>query len=191
MTRKGLYIGDQYGIYYLTFTIVGWADIFTRPECRQIIIDSLVHCKTSKGLTLYAYVIMSNHIHLIASTQESSEGMSVFIRDFKKFTARHIINWFLTSKKESRKDWMTSVLSAYGQKNSNNEIFQVWNRDNCPIQIITPKFAIQKIGYIHMNPVKAGIVDKPEDYLYSSARNYANRLDFIIEVEFLEMIYTL
>jgi len=74
MARKGLYVSDQYGIYFLTFTIVGWADIFTRPECRQIIIDSLIHCKTSKGLLLYAYVIMSNHIHLIAATKESSEG---------------------------------------------------------------------------------------------------------------------
>ena len=115
----------------------------------------------------------------------------MFIRDFKKYTARQLINWFLTSKKESRKDWMTSVLSSYGQKNSNNEIFQVWRSDNHPIQILTPKFAIQKLGYIHMNPVKAGIVDKPEDYLYSSARNYAGRKDYIIEVEILDMIYTL
>ena len=191
MSRKGYHITDQYGIYFLTFTVVGWADIFTRPECRNIIIDSLNHCKKSKGLILYAFVIMSNHLHLIAQTKESSQGMSVFIRDFKKFTARQLINWFLTSKQESRKDWMTSLFNTYGQKNSNNDLFQIWKPDNRPMQILTPKFAIQKLGYIHMNPVKAGIVDHPEDYLYSSARNYANRKDFIIEVDLLDLVFTL
>lgn len=191
MSRKGYHVTDQYGIYFLTFTVVGWVDIFTRPECRNIIIDSLNHCKTSKGLILYVYVIMSNHIHLIAQTKESSDGMSVFLRDFKKFTARQIINWFLASKKESRKEWVTPIFNSYGQKNSNNELFQVWQPDNRPMQITTSKFAMQKVGYIHLNPVKAGIVDNPEEYLYSSARNYAGRKDYIIEVELLDLIFTL
>ncbi len=191
MSRKGYHVTDQYGIYYLTFTIIGWADIFTRPQCREMIIDSLIHCKTSKGLVLYAYVIMSNHIHLIARTKETYEGISVFIRDFKKFTARQLINWILSSKIESRREWMFSLFNSYGQKNANNEIFQIWKRDNRPMQILTPKFAKQKLDYIHMNPVKAGIVDKPEEYLYSSARNYSNRKDFVIDVELLDLIYTL
>jgi len=191
MSRNGYFVTDQYGIYFLTFTVVGWVDIFTRPECKNILIDSLNHCKTSKGLILYVYVIMSNHIHLIAQTKESSQGMSVFIRDFKKFTARQLINWFLTSNTESRSSWVLPLFQSHGQNNSNNDLFQVWQPDNRPMQICTSEFAIQKVGYIHLNPVRAGIVDNPEEYLYSSARNYANRKDFILEVELLDLLYTL
>ncbi len=191
MPRGGYHITDQYGIYFLTFTVVGWADIFTRTQCRQIIIDSFNFCKKHKGLILYGYVIMSNHIHLIAQTKESSQGMSVFIRDFKRHTSKELIKWFLTSRQESRKEWVTAIFNAYGIENSNNKQFQVWSRDNRPMQVFTPKFAKQKLDYIHMNPVKAGIVDKPEDFIYSSARNYCNRKDFILEVELLDLIYTL
>jgi putative transposase len=86
---------------------------------------------------------------------------------------------------------VTSIFNAYGQKNSNNELFQVWQSDNRPMQITTSKFAMQKVAYIHLNPVKAGIVDNLEEYLYSSARNYAGRKDYLIEVELLDLLFTL
>jgi putative transposase len=191
MTRRGYNISDQYGIYFLTFTVVGWADVFTRPQCRQIILDSFAYCKKHKGLILYGYVIMSNHIHLIAQTKPESKGMSAFIRDFKKHTANELIDWFQKSKKESRRKWMIPLFNAYGVENSNNKYFQVWKNDSMPKLVLTSKVAKQKLDYIHMNPVKAGIVDSPEEYLYSSARNYAGRKDYVIEVELLEMIYTL
>ena len=191
MSRGGYYINDQYAIYYLTFTVVGWADVFTRPQCRQVILDSFNYCKKHKGLIIYGHVIMSNHIHLIAQTKPESKGMSAFIRDFKKQTAGKLIDWFTENNKESRREWMIPLFNAYGTENSNNRFFQVWQNGSCPIQILTPKFAKQKLDYIHMNPVKAGIVDKPEDYLYSSARNYAGRKDYVMEVELLELIYTL
>ncbi len=189
MLRRGAHIREPHGIYFLTFTIVGWADLFTRQQCRTIIIDALRHCKISKGLLLYGYVIMSNHMHLIAATRKESEGMSVFIRDFKKFTARQLIEWFKTSKQESRKEWVTAILGQYGTANPANETYQVWSNDNHPVLIYSPKFARQKLNYIHMNPVKAGIVDSPEDYIYSSARNYAGRRDYILEVEMLDLIF--
>ena len=191
MPQKGYHISDQHGIYFLTFTVVGWADVFTRPQCRQIIIDAFNYCKKHKGLILYGHVIMSNHIHLIASTKPESKGMSVFIRDFKKHTSREIIEWFSSCNKESRREWMLPLFNVYGTENSRNKCFQVWQNGSRPILILSPKFARQKLNYIHMNPVKAGIVDSPEEYLYSSARNYAGRKDFIIEVELLDLIYTL
>ena len=178
-------------IYFLTFTIVVWVDIFTRPQCRQIIVDSLKYCQQNKGLLLNAYVIMSNHIHLIAHTSLESKGMSAFIGDFKKFTARKLIEWTISSQVESRGLWMHDVFSSFGQKNSNNEIFQIWQRENHPFMLTYPKIAMQKLSYIHMNPVKAGIVDQPEEYLYCSARNYAGRRDVILEIEPLELVFTL
>jgi len=80
--RDGYIITGQYAIYFLTFTIVGWVDIFTRKECKDIIVDSLKYCNKNKGLSIHAYVIMSNHIHLIVSAREDSGGLSGIIRDF-------------------------------------------------------------------------------------------------------------
>ena len=82
LDRDGYIITDQYAIYFLTFTIVGWVDIFTRKECKDIIVDSLKYCNSNKGLSIHAYVIMSNHIHLIVSAREDSGGLSGIIRDF-------------------------------------------------------------------------------------------------------------
>ena len=81
----GYQIDNQDGLYFLTFQVIDWVDIFTRQSYRDIIIDSLTYCRQQKGLKVYAYVIMSNHIHAIMSTERSN--LSDVIRDFKRHTA--------------------------------------------------------------------------------------------------------
>lgn len=80
-------IRNQQGLYFLTFTVVSWVDIFTRPVYKDLVMDSLRHCQQHKGLELYAYCLMTNHLHLIARAAEGHE-LSGIVRDFKKFTAR-------------------------------------------------------------------------------------------------------
>jgi REP element-mobilizing transposase RayT len=93
-------------LYYLTFQIVGWVDIFTRKVYRDIVIESLRYCQKNKGLNLYAYVIMSNHIHLLAQSRNSD--LSSFIRDFKHYTSTKIKEEIL-SRNENRREWMQMV----------------------------------------------------------------------------------
>ena len=107
--RDGYIITDQYAMYFLTFTIVGWVDIFTRKECKDTIIDSLQYCNINKGLSIHAYVIMSNHIHFIVSAREGSGGLSGMIRYSKKHTSKQLLSWVKESNQESRKDWMELV----------------------------------------------------------------------------------
>ena len=167
----GYQIKDQEGLYYLTFQVINWIDIFTRQIYRDIVIENLKYCQQNKGLQVFAYVIMSNHIHIIAN---SSEGkLSDTIRDFKKFTSRVIIE-NVKEWNESRKNWMLNQFKFAASKHSRNENYQFWTHENHAIELRTPDFIREKIEYIHNNPVRAGIVEKPEDYLYSSARNYAN-----------------
>jgi hypothetical protein len=73
---------------------------------------------------------------------------------------------------ESRKDWMLTIFKEQGTSNSRNRNYQFWRQDNQPKELYAPEFTVQKLNYIHNNPVEAGLVEKPEDYLYSSARNY-------------------
>ena len=173
-------IDDQEGLYFLTFQVVRWIDIFTRQVYRDIVLDSFRFCQKNKGLYIHSWVIMSNHIHAILSSD--NENLSGTIRDFKTFTSKAIIK-AIKHGNESRKDWMLNLFESEAKKHKRNKKYQVWTHDNHPVELLSNKFIDQKIEYIHNNPVKAGIVDKAEDYVYSSARDYSGEkglLDIII-----------
>ncbi|MCK9613528.1 MAG: transposase [Bacteroidales bacterium] len=169
-------IYDQCQAYYLTFTVVKWIDIFSRKIYKDIIIESLKHCQKNKGLNIFAYVIMTNHMHLLVNSEMND--LSQTVCDFKKFSSKKIIKTIQTTT-ESRKDWMLNLFSYEGTRNSRNKNYQFWIQDNHPIEIFSNKFIKQKVEYIHNNPVRAGIVVNPWDYLYSSARNYADMESFL------------
>jgi REP element-mobilizing transposase RayT len=170
MSIGGYKIRDQQAIHFISFAVVEWVDVFTRKAYRDILIDSLRHCQQEKGLVLYAWCIMSNHVHLLASAKEGS--LSDILRDFKKFTSRQIIAAIQHNEQESRKVWMLRIFQQAGEVNTRNSSYQLWRQDNQPKECFSPAFTAQKIDYIHNNPVEAGLVEKPEDYLYSSAKAY-------------------
>ncbi|MGB0165455.1 MAG: REP-associated tyrosine transposase [Luteibaculum sp.] len=163
-------IEDQEALHFLTLQVVNWADIFTRIECRDIILDSFEFCSENKGLEIYGYVIMSNHIHLLVKS--STGNLSETLRDLKRHTSKQILE-FVHSQKESRRDWLLMIFKYAARKNNRTNQYQVWTHENHAEIIYSTKFIEQKLDYIHNNPVSAGIVQYPEDYLYSSARCYA------------------
>ncbi|MBT3302854.1 MAG: transposase [Bacteroidetes bacterium] len=170
------------GIYFVTFTTVEWVDVFTRLSNIEIVLDSLRFCQKDKGLLIHAWCIMSNHMHLIISRNAKDE-LAGIVRDFKKFTSSMIIK-AIQEKPESRRNWMLWIFKSAGQKNPNNKNFQVWQQDNHPEELISNKFIDQKLDYIHNNILETGIVENAEDYLYSSARDYAG-LRGLLDIEFL------
>ena len=180
-------ITNQKGLNYLTLTVVGWIDVFSRAAYRDIVIDSLDYCRREKGLMIGGYVIMSNHIHLIAQAKEDSEqGLSEILRDFKKFTAKKIIKTIEASA-ESRKDWMLYLFKNFAKRNTNNRTYQFWIRDNHPIALWSPEVIWQKLDYIHLNPVRAKIVAEHTEYLYSSAQNYRKgNTDCLLEIDLID-----
>ena len=180
----GYKIENQNGLHFLTFTVVGWVDVFTRKRYRDIFIDSLKYCTQNKELLLFSYVIISNHVHLIVRT-DSEAGLSAIIRDLKTFTSKKIIKSIIEDPGESRSEWMLRLFKYYAKYNSNNSKYQFWIQKNHPIELVSPKWINQKLDYIHLNPVEAGIVELPEHYLYSSARNYVGQ-EGLIDVEIMD-----
>ena len=170
MSDGGYKIRNQSAIHFITFAVVEWIDVFTRKDYRDIVLDSIRFCQAEKGLLLHSWCIMSNHLHLVVSAKNNN--LSHVLRDFKKFTSKQIIDAIIKNQHESRKDWMLKIFREEGTKNSRNETYQFWRQDNQPMELYSPKFVFQKINYIHNNPVEAGLVEKPEQYLYSSARDY-------------------
>ncbi|HLO58481.1 MAG TPA: transposase [Bacteroidales bacterium] len=177
----GYQIEDQEGIFYLTLTIVDWIDIFTRKIYRDLIIDSLRYCQLNKGLDIFAFVIMSNHLHIIV--QSIKGDLSGTLRDFKKFTSNNIIQT-INDTPESRGVWILERFKLKADQHSRNKEYQVWIQNNHAIQLYSPDFIREKLDYLHNNPVRAGWVDKPEDYIYSSARYYAG-LDCLLNISHL------
>jgi putative transposase len=160
------------GLYFITFATVGWIDVFTRDLYKNILLDSIKFCQKEKGLEVYAWCLMTNHIHLIAKAKDGFE-MSGTIRDLKKFTSKKIIEAILTNQQESRKEWMIAIFKSSGSFNINNKEYQFWQKDNKPIELWSNEVIEQKLDYIHHNPVKAGFVSEPEHWLYSSALDYS------------------
>lgn len=167
----GYKIEDQEALHYVTFQIVNWVDIFTRQVYRDIVIDSLKFCQANKGLEIYAFVVMLNHIHILL--RSSIGKLSDTIREFKSFTAKQML-LAIEMEAESRRDWMLNLFEFAAKQHKRNEKYQVWTHDNHAELIYSDRFIMQKINYIHENPVRSGIVEKPEDYLYSSAKAFAD-----------------
>jgi REP element-mobilizing transposase RayT len=158
--------------HFITFTTVQWVDVLTRPLYKDIIVDSLKYCIRNKGLVVHAWVIMTNHVHLIARATEGKD-LSNVLRDLKKYTSRAITYHIKKNDMESRKNWMLWIFRSAGEENSNNKVYQFWQQNNHPIELSDNRMFDQRLHYLHNNPVKQCWVDKPEDYKYSSAIDYA------------------
>lgn len=162
---------DQAKPYFVSFATVYWIDVFTRIVYKDVIVESLQHCIDNKGLIIYGWCLMSNHIHLIMGTNR--DKMQDILRDMKKFTSKELRNEIENNPQESRKEWMLWLFKKAGIENSNNNDFQFWQQHNQPIELDNDDIFKQKFEYVHNNPVKAGYVTKPWEYLYSSASVYA------------------
>jgi putative transposase len=174
-------IGDDELPHFITFSVVNWIDALTRNEYKDIIVQSLQHCIAEKGLKLNAWVLMSNHVHLIAQCKNGFK-LSDCLRDLKKYTSKKIMECIKNNTKESRKEWMVWMFERAGKRNSNNTGFQFWQQGNHPIELVTNEMINERLDYLHNNPVKAGIVYKPEDYVYSSAIDYYTKQKGLIEL---------
>ncbi len=153
--------------YFVTMTVVNWIDLFTRREYKDFLVENLHWCRINKGMEIFSYVIMTNHVHLVARTTE--EPLNKVLGHFKTYTSKKLVEMLKEHPKESRRQWLINAFSFFGKKNVANRQYQVWQNDNCPIRLYTPKVIDQKVNYIHDNPVRAGFVDEPHHYYYSSA----------------------
>ena len=167
---NGYQIRNQESLYFMTFRIVDWVDIFTRVAYKEIVVDCLEYCINNKGLELFAYVIMSNHIHLIVRAKPGFINSNI-IRDFKKYTAIQILEKMLEIN-ESRKDWILKRFQFAAMKHKRNSTYQIWTHENHPVELTDNIRVDNALNYIHQNPIRAGIVKNSEDYIYSSASNY-------------------
>ena len=165
MTRTRYRIYEDVYPYFMTCTIVGWLPIFPRPKAVNIIFDSWRFLQQNRHFSLYGYVILENHLHLVGSAPELANAL----KSFKMFTAGEIIALLEREAAEP----LLRGLRALKLRHKTNSEYQVWQEGSHPQQIQNNEMMLQKLEYAHNNPVKRGYVDEPVHWRYSSARNYA------------------
>ena len=148
------------GRYFVTSTIVGWLPVFTTAACCDILVSSFEYCRQHKGLKLYAWVIMENHFHAIVAAPDLSRTMG----DLKKFTARSL----LEQLRSEHREWMEERFAWLCARHKTSE-HQVWQEGFHPQRVMSDAMMLQKLEYIHLNPVCRGLVASPEHWRYSSA----------------------
>jgi REP element-mobilizing transposase RayT len=164
---------EQHACYYLTFNVVDGIDIFVRPVFKQIIVESLNHFNEKKGLTIYAWCLMTNHLHLMAQA-EQGYGLSLIANDFKKFTTKIILE-DIDAEPEVRRNWIMKKFEDASATLKLIDKYQVWQSRINPVYIDLKdtEGMNEQLEHIHNNPVRERIVSTAEDYLHSSARDYA------------------
>jgi len=169
------------GVYFVSFAVMEWLDVFIRNEYKQILIDSFHCCQKEKGMEIFAWCIMTNHVHLIFRCIKDQKP-ELLLGDFKRFTSKAILKAIQNNPKESSQDWLLEQFRKAGEISSNVKKYQFWRHDNKPIELWSNKVIYEKLNYIHSNPVKDGLACTPEDYAYSSARDYSGEKGMIDNV---------
>jgi putative transposase len=170
MSRK-YKMHDKEAIYFISFATINWVDVFVREQYFGIVADSLNYCIKQKGMVVYGYCIMPSHVHLIF--RDSNSEPSKLLKEFKTFTSKQLARAIAENPVESRREWILNMMAEAGARNSNVKLYQFWQQHNKPIELWSNAVIDQKLDYLHTNPVEAGFVTEPQDWKYSSARDYA------------------
>ncbi|NER09447.1 REP element-mobilizing transposase RayT [Muriicola jejuensis] len=155
--------------YFVSFATVYWIDVFTRQPYFQILAEAITYCRKEKGMELFAYCFMPNHVHFIFRSFNGDPAS--LLRDFKKYTSKRIVTAIRENFRESRREWLLEMFGNAASKKKNVKNYQLWQHHNKPVELWSAKVIKQKLDYIHKNPIRSGFVVHPEEWKFSSARN--------------------
>jgi putative transposase len=162
--RSRYRINNEDAAYFITSTIVEWLPVFTTAGCCDVLVRSFEYCRRTKGIRIHAWVILDNHFHAIVSGPNLAPTLS----DLKKFTAHEIVDQLKT---EGRR-WLLNQLAYFCAAHKTGSRHQVWQEGLHPQSIPTDEMMVQKLEYLHNNPVKRGLVAAAEHWIYSSAHEW-------------------
>jgi REP element-mobilizing transposase RayT len=166
--------------YFCTITVLDWLPILVEARYIDPIIDSLKFSREHKGLRVFAYVVMPNHTHLVAASQD----LHVIMRDFKRFTSRTIHDRLKEDGRTTMLEWLQAATQRARRE---RDELGLWQDGFHPQEIPSYEVFQQMLNYLHANPVRKGLVRCPEDWWYSSAGFYAGQKELALEVDCLEL----
>ena len=153
--------------HFFTATNLEWKNLLLKDKYKDVVIESMRHLVKNKKVIIYGFVLMNNHIHLLWQMRAGIKRDAVQ-RDFLKHTAQEIKNDMLDNHKDELQQYLV---------NAKDRKYQFWERNALSVEIWTEKVFLQKLKYIHANPVRAGLCNYPLQYKYSSAGFYHTGID--------------
>ncbi|MFD2532915.1 REP-associated tyrosine transposase [Gracilimonas halophila] len=174
MGRSRYKILDERYPYFITTTVINRYPVFEQVEFAQIITDGLNFLVDERDIDIYAYVIMPDHIHIIAK----GKNLGKHVSSFKSYSARRIID----SLERNKMRYFLNAFKEAKRKFKKDQTHQFWAEGYHPKQIFNTDVMKQKIGYIHYNPVKAGLAAHPKTWKNSSFGNYNGKTSGSVKI---------
>jgi len=143
------------GLFFVTLNVVAWVDVFSRKDYVDILIKNLQFCQEQRGLEIYGYVIMTNHLQMMVAQQQKQ--LNKVLGRFKSYTAKQVLSAIEENPDESRQDWLLHIFRFHAKYKPGYDEYHFWQQDNHPVECFSYKVASQKLQYIHETPVRAGI----------------------------------
>ncbi|MFQ5491891.1 MAG: transposase [Phycisphaerae bacterium] len=165
--------------HFCTITVLDWLPVLIESRYIDPIIDSLGYCRQHKGLQLFGFVVMPNHVHLIAA----ADDLHPVMRDFKRFTSRTLHE---NLKEDGRSTLLTWLEQATEPSRRQRGELGFWKPGFHPKAIWSRDVFDQKLRYLHQNPVRKGLLQSPDEWWYSSAGYYADRTPTCLEMDVLD-----
>ncbi|MDO9578691.1 MAG: transposase [Candidatus Cloacimonadales bacterium] len=178
MRSRYKFIDSEKAPYFLTFSVIERIPVFTNSKYCDVIIENFEFYRKERGLQIFNYVIMDNHVHAIMFHENE---IGKVVQDFKKYTAKQILELL---ENDSR-SWIKYLMKFFKKPHKTKSTYQFWQEGSHPELIQNQEMYNQKVDYIHNNPVKRGLVLESKDWYYSSARNLYG-LDNPFEVDVID-----
>ncbi len=170
-------ITSDAAVYYVTYSVVEWLPVFVSEAACKIVTESLNFCHAKKGLRINAFVIMPTHLHAIVFNDEfRSDPLAAALTDFRKFTGRNLSDYCQQSMPSCFAQTLRDQSTADRER-------RFWQPSRHPVALLTEKFWQQKLGYLHENPVRKGLVRQARDWRFSSAAWYDSDARFAVDVQ--------
>jgi REP element-mobilizing transposase RayT len=166
--------------YFCTITVLDWVPVFVDARYIEPLIESLTYCRARKSLQLFGFVVMPHHVHLIVA----AEDLHAMMRDFKRFTSRTIHDRLEDDGRRTILDWLGR--GAQHARRERGE-FSFWSDGFHPQAIASRAVFEQKLNYLHENPVRKGLVQRADEWWYSSAGWYSGREASCLEMDVLDL----
>ena len=157
------------GLYFVTLTVVGGIDVFTRCEYCDLLVDNLNYCIDNKRLRVYEYAILPSHLYMIADVEQGKGNLPKVLRDLKSMSAKQILRAISEHPEEIRKEWLMRLFHFFANRYQHDSEHHFWQFGNQPVDL--EKF-IKKDKPVPSpldKLLEANFVDDPEHYAYCSA----------------------
>ena len=159
-------ISQDSPVLYITIVTKNRLQVFQTDKMRELLCRAIDEARKSAGFLLFAYVIMLDHVHLLTSRPSTTSNL---LRVIKGITARRIIDYLKVNSYES------SLAKLRHQERNRKYKYSLWQTEKNVLPVFSEGMFVEKVNYIHCNPVRAGLVDQAADYRWSSARVWRGR----------------